>query len=451
MINDTIHDFLPFTGATTQQTATLNEFALFVAEENTDDFLILSGAAGTGKTSITTALIGFLNQTNQKYQICAPTGRAARILGRKSNAFSSTIHSTIYKTASDIITGTVTFTLRKIKDEEKVKTIFIIDEASMVGTLASNNSNELFQSAEGLLQSLIKYCKLIHPECKIIFLGDRYQLAPIHETHSMALSAKYLTQKFNLKGKEIELTEVMRQKSDSIIMKSAINTRLAIEKQSNATSIKADNYYNNIYDGAKDYVQTYKREGPDYAIAIGCTHRSNQFFNDLVRRSLFGTNAKFMEKGDYLIATSTYERNGIKLYSGDHVTVVNFDVNAIETIAGIQFMPVELKLTNGNKTELITDLMRLDLLNLPSGTNTREMENKLRHDRYTKNPIYRESLNPKDDKYIGALHLTYGHAITCNKAQGGEWQKVLINTCKIPNLNWQYTAITRAQNQLALF
>jgi len=65
--------------------------------------------------------------------------------------------------------------------------------------------------------------------------------------------------------------------------------------------------------------------------------------------------------------------------------------------------------------------------------------------------VYRETKNPKDDRYIGAMRLTYGHSITCNKAQGGEWKKVYVSTYYIPNLKWQYTAITRAQQELLLY
>ncbi len=448
----TILDFLHFDNPTDQQKSALLGMEKFVEPDNKEDFLILSGAAGTGKTSITTALVGYLNNQNLSFEICAPTGRAARILGRKSNILSSTIHSLIFDINTETETGKVFCSIKKIKEPVTKPKIFIIDEASMIGTKINNNEDNLFQLNTGLLDAIILFIKRYHEDSKVIFLGDRNQLAPINEETSMALDKKFLETKYQLKGAEFILSEVMRQQKGSIIMENAIIARKAIDNNLLEAPIKAHNSLPSIYKSADSYVNNYKKNGPDTAIAIGCTHNANRFFNDMVRQRLYSKNVNMLEIGDYLLVTKTWERNGIKLYSGDHVVVEGFDKNGIVSIAGFDFMPIEIKATNIKGDSItICDYMRLDLLQLPTGNNLPKLENKLRQERYAKNPIFRESKLPQNDIYVGALALTYGHAITCNKAQGGEWNTVYLNTFKIPDMRWQYTAITRAQERLIVF
>jgi exodeoxyribonuclease V len=448
----TIHSFLQFNAPTVQQTQALEAMQIFVAEECTEDFLILSGAAGTGKTSITTALIGYLNHEKIEFEICAPTGRAARILGRKSNVMSNTIHSTIFDISTETDTGKVICTIKKPSMQNKEPKIFIIDEASMIGSTPISNEDELFDIKTGLLDAIMIYIKRVHPQSKVIFLGDRNQLAPMHEQDSKALNKAYIELKYSYSGNEYFLTEVMRQQQGSILMDNAIATRIAIENNNGIAPIQCHQKMPSLYAGADSYVQHYNDTEPGNAIAIGCTHKGNLFFNDMVRQRLYGKQVAQIEIGDFLLVTKTWERDGVRLYSGDHVIVKNFDKNGIVKAGGFDFMPVELTSTNLQGEPItITDYMRLDLLRMPKGTNLVTLENKLRQERYIKNPIFRKSKHPRDDRYVGALALTYGHAITCNKAQGGEWHTVFLNTFTIPSLRWQYTSVTRAMEKLIVF
>ena len=195
MQTQSILEFLHFNRPTKDQETVLKAMQEFVQEENLDDFLILCGAAGTGKTSITSALIGYLNHLDVNYRIAAPTGRAARILGRKANTSTSTIHSMIYVPKQDKDSGKVVFKL-KISSNEK-PTIYIIDEASMIPTQVDNNDT-LFQVDKGLLFDLVSYIKTANAKNKIIFLGDQYQLPPIHEEHSYALQKEFIKTTFFL-------------------------------------------------------------------------------------------------------------------------------------------------------------------------------------------------------------------------------------------------------------
>ena len=444
-----ILDYLGFDSPTKEQVVALNAMSDFVKEDNTHDFLTLCGAAGTGKSSITSAVIGYLNSRDVAYKIAAPTGRAARIIGRKTKCLNSTIHSLIYNVDVNPETGEVTFSLKLNEDADR--TIFIIDEASMITTVVNNNELTLFKSANSLLSDLIKFIKAGNSKNKIIFLGDRNQLPPINETESLALVPSYLESEFNLKGNVYFLTEVKRQEDGSYIMKNAINTRVAIEENKQYSKIDAFKF-NYISGAATKYVEDYNNHERDYCISINPFHKGNQLFNQLVRERLFGKNVKMIEKGDWMLVTQKWSRNGQELYSGDHVTVEEINLVSAEYVGGLYFAPVKLKAKSlAGEDIIIHDYILLDSISFPTGYLPIEKEKSLRGERYRKNPVFRESGFPQDDKYVGAIRLTHGYSITCHKAQGGEWQKVYMGTFKIPSLKYQYTAITRAISNLVLY
>ena len=444
----TILDHLQFDCPTVQQRVALLAMSDFVSDANKDDFYILCGAAGTGKTSITTALIGYLNAKAVHYKIAAPTGRAARILGRKSKTVNSTIHSLIYNTKTIPDTGEIKFLLKEnvVKD----RTIFIIDEASMIASTVRNEVNNHFISDNSLLKDLIHFVKDGNPLNKIIFLGDKNQLPPVNEIDSKALSGEYLQNKFQLQGKSYLLTEVKRQEDGSLILKNATNIRLGIE--SNAQKVNLFGVEKKtVSQASNEYVKEFLNNGSESVISIGATHKMNKMFNNVVREKIYGIGAKTIELNDLLIVTNTWRRNDFQLYSGDHVTVLECNQNEVELVAGLHFLPVKLlsKSLQGQE-EIIQDYILLDSVLHPEGL-TIAQENRLRHERFSKNKAYRESGNPSDDRYVGAIRATYGHSITCNKAQGGEWDKVLINSFFMPSLRYQYTAVTRAKNNLLIF
>lgn len=442
-----ILDHLQFNCPTMEQKKALMEMSDFVKQNNNDDFLILSGAAGTGKTSITTALIGHLNTHSVPYNIAAPTGRAARILGRKSKTLNSTIHSLIYNPESDPESGEITFVLKenKIKDY----TVFIIDEASMISSKTTNDKDNLFKSNNSLLSDLILFAKKGNTKNKLIFLGDRNQLPPVNEQQSMALCESYLINKFSLKGSSHLLTEVKRQEDGSNILMNANKIRAGIDN--NLKSLQLNIERESVSKASDNYIKEYQKNGEDSIISIGTTHNMNMMFNGITREKIYGKSPKIVEKDDLLLISKTWRRNGIQLYSGDHVTVEEVKMSEIEDVAGLRFVPIRLKSKNlKNEVLIINDYLLLDCVVNPKGLKA-EQELKLRHQRFKKNKIYRESGNVADDRYVGAIRATYGHSITCNKAQGGEWDKVLVNSYYLPSLRYTYTAITRAKESLVFY
>jgi len=447
MGDKTIFKYLHFSHPTKEQTNVLRAMEDFVTPENQYDFLVLCGAAGTGKTSITAALIGYLNELSKPYKISAPTGRAARILGRKAKTTTSTIHSMIYAPKADNETGKVTFKLKLGHNANP--TVYIIDEASMIPKDIDKDQN-LFQVEKGLIYDLVAYIKKANVNNKIIFLGDRYQLPPIDEAESYALNKEFLERTFNLKGHSYLLTEVKRQEDGSYILENATDIREAIDRGEKSHPIKGTQN-RNIYAAADKYATNVKKDGLENQVAIGVSHKANKFFNDLVRERIFGNAKKILEKGDLLMVTQNWYRNGIQLYNGDHVELLSVDWNLQEQVAGLHFVAVKIKVLFSETETIIEDYALLETILSTGGVLDGKLENELRRQRYTKNKIFRDSNMPGDDRYVGALRLTYGHAITCNKAQGGEWKKVFVNTMGIPSLKWQYTAVTRGINVIEKF
>lgn len=443
----TIFDYLHFDHPSKEQETVLKAMENFIDDKNLYDFLVLCGAAGTGKTSITAALIGFLNAVDRPYKIAAPTGRAARILGRKAKTTTSTIHSMIYSAKSDNETGKVSFKLKNGYNSKP--TIYIIDEASMIPKDVDKNIG-LFEVDKGLIYDLIAYIKKANVNNKIIFLGDHYQLPPVGEQQSFALNKDFLEVTFNLKGDTFLLTEVKRQEDGSYILENATEIRKAIDEKKSAHPIKGTQS-KNIYIAADSYVKGIGNYGLENSVAIGVSHKANNFFNNLVRERIFGRAKKILEKGDLLMVTQNWHRNGIQLYNGDHIELLMVDWNLQEQVADLHFVAVRIKLLFAEKETIIEDYALLEPIISIGGKIDSTKENELRRQRNIKNKIYRESNNPEDDRYVGALRLMYGHAITCNKAQGGEWKKVFINTMGIPSLKWQYTAITRGINEIEKF
>src|ERR1035437_8508708 len=418
-IQKNILDFLHFDCPTIEQKNALLAMQIFVQNENIDDILILCGAAGTGKSSITTALIGYLNEQDVKYKIAAPTGRAARILGRKSNTFASTIHSMIYNVTSNTESGEVTFTRKVMDDTDRY--IFVIDEASMINAEIANNDQSLFKTDNSLLNDLLVYVKSGNKNNKIVFLGDRNQLPPVNEQESLALVPNYLMENYKMKCSLHLLTEVKRQEDGSYILKEATKIREAIDNKMNRVDLNTFKF-NNFSGAITHYTREYLSNDYDHCISIACSHNQNQAFNKYVRERIYGKDAKLIEKNDLLIVTKTWSRNEMILYNGDHVTVENIEMSKVEIVAGLHFVHIRVKGKNIDGSEYeVEDYLLLESIFHPSGCLQTADENKLRGERYAKNKVLRESGRPSDDRYVGALRLTYGHSITCNKAQGGEW------------------------------
>jgi exodeoxyribonuclease-5 len=308
----------------------------------------------------------------------------------------------------------------------------------------------LFEVEKGLIFDLIAFIKKANVNNKVIFLGDHYQLPPIGDTQSYALNKEFLENTFNLKGTSFALTEVKRQEDGSYILQNATEIRQAIDERKTShpiTGIQSKN----IYSAADSYVKGINQDGLESAVSIGVSHKANQLFNNLVRERIFGRAKKMLEVGDLLMVKQNWFRNGVQLYNGDHVELISVDWNLQEQVADLHFVAAKVKLLFSETETIVEDYILIESILSIGGKIDGQKENELRKQRYIKNQIFRSSNMPGDDRYVGALRLMYGHAITCNKAQGGEWKKVFINTWGIPSLKWQYTAVTRGIKEIERF
>ena len=442
-----ILDYLHFHLPTVEQKLALEALAQFVDMANKEDFFILSGAAGTGKTSITSALVGYLNKATQ-YRIIAPTGRAARILGKKTKCVSSTIHSLIYTPESNKETGTVNWKLKPNFNDEY--TVYIIDESSMIASSANNS--EMFQTSDSLLNHLIKYIKSGNPNNKIVFLGDKNQLPPYAENDSLALDPNYMRKQYSFTGSFHYLTEVKRVEDGSYILKNATRLRKSIDDNEITIPKLEANRFSNTWNAAKDFASNYDPNNIDKLVAIGRSHKSNKIFNEEVRKKVFGPSVPYLIKDDLLIIQQNWKRNDQVLFNGDHVIVEEIDLSKIELVCNLKFVPIKLKSTAlDGSSEIIEDYILLDTLLSENGQIPFEKEKELRAERFKKNKVYSSSGDSGDDRYVGAIRLGYGYSITCQKSQGGEWDKIYVNTFGIHDKRWLYTAITRAKKYLNLF
>jgi exodeoxyribonuclease-5 len=442
-----ILNFLHFHTPTLEQKSALEALSLFVDEDNNDDFFILSGAAGTGKTSITSALIGYLNDKEVSYKISAPTGKAARILGKKSKTVSNTIHSLIYNTETNTETGVTTWKLKKMRSD--TYTIFIVDEASMISS--KHIKQEMFNSDNSLLANLLKYVKSGNKKTKIIFLGDKNQLPPYSEFDSPALDPNHLRNTYHLKGSFHYLTEVKRVEDGSYILKNATQLRKSIDEGTQLPQLEA-NLLKHVWAAAKDYASEFNPENFDSSVAIGRSYRSNKIFNEEVRKSIFGSSAALIENGDLLIVLQNWHRGEKVLYNGDHILIEEIDLKNVEEVRGLKFVPVKIKAQSlDGSFEIIEDYILLDTLLYEDGRIPMPVENEFRAERFRKNKVFANTGNPADDRYVGAIRVGYGYAITCQKAQGGEWDKVYLNVFGVQDKKWLYTAVTRAKKELNVY
>ncbi len=482
-----IINYFPNLTLTSDQQNAIQKLQHFL--ESDDDIFILKGYAGTGKTTLLKGLTNFLNTRKQQYQIMAPTGRAAKIL-REKTGVGSTIHSAIYNLED------VDFSYSKKKKQQKdnrskesYKLIFpirednlkegnvlIIDEASMISNMG--NKQHLFKfGTDILLQDILTYANFSNLKTKIIFVGDPAQLPPVGDNKSWAFEPKLFENK-GLSVCEVELKQVTRQ-SNNNILENSILIRSQIEEEHPNKLVLNYDQTSFIKLKIEDIVSQYTNDNPipelENGVIISFSNMQCYHYNKAVRDVYF-PNKKDIQTDDIIQIISNQQLKKTKIYNGDFAKILDVS-DSVETIS------VSVSLENG-KTEKVflrfrNVIMKLDhfhepiecfivdsLLNSTNRDLTLEEHKALyinfimRFDAEQKRrkkdglPIYkRHSQEFKDmlltDKYMNAVRCKYGYAITCHKAQGGEWNNVIVDyTGRVglskDALRWAYTATTRA-------
>lgn len=459
---------------TKNQTEALNAIISFI--NSPTDCFILKGGAGTGKTTLLKVLLHTLKEENRACMCLAPTGRAARILGNKTEYPASTIHSAIYSFTdlevfedAEAINDPGTRIHFELKTDDPGENIFIVDESSMIADVESEQDDVRFGSGR-LLADFIEYTRIARPgrgpeKSKIIFVGDQCQLLPVKQDISPALSPAYLNSNHGLTCTEFEIKDVVRQKSDSMILVKAGMLRNRIE-EGVFNMFDLSSATDEIVEMASREAVSLVAESGNKAVLI--TYRNQQALelNREVRALLWGNENLPVQEKDCLLVN----KNAIKhrLFNGDLVKVTKVSEQVeTRTVLLRNFSPIKLTFRSiqvayrsfDNKPVFIDCLILENILNSPERALSPIEQRALFIDFLKRNPNlkvgtaeFRNAL--MHDDYFNALQVKYGYAITCHKAQGGEWDTAAVffgdsrGTKNESFFRWAYTAITRAKKKL---
>ena len=445
---------------TFEQEKVVKILADFLFCRKTDSLFLLKGYAGTGKTSLIGALVKTLDQLEQKCILLAPTGRAAKVFSHYAGHPAYTIHKKIYrqKSFSNEIDN---FSLN---DNLHQHTLFIVDEASMIAN--EGLSGSMFGTGR-LLDDLIQYV-YSGQGCRLMLIGDTAQLPPVGEEESPALSADAL-RGYGLEVYEGLLTEVVRQLHDSGILWNATELRRYIAEEDFFTlpPIKVEGFPdikvipgNELIEAISD---SYDRVGMDETIVVCRSNKRANIYNKGIRNTILYREEE-LESGDLLMVAKNnyFWAEGCKeidfIANGDIAVVRR--VRREREMYGFRFADVVLRFPDYNDTELEVKLL-LDTLHTETPALPKEMNDKLFYsvlEDYADISVKRERMKKmKTDPHYNALQVKYAYAVTCHKAQGGQWKAVFVDRALFGDepmtgdmLRWLYTAFTRATERLYL-
>jgi exodeoxyribonuclease-5 len=432
--------------------------ASYVFEENTDDIFLIRGYAGTGKTSILSALVRTLRSRRIPTVLMAPTGRAAKVLAAYSAFHASTIHRRIYfaMTAPD---GSMMLTLQKNKLKNAV---FLIDEASMIpDERADDNSGGRI-----LLDDIMEYV-FSGENCKLIFVGDIAQLPPVGLKVSPALNPVYLKNAYKNNVRKYELTEVVRQQQMSGILHNATKLRQVMLSK-NYSFPFLDTY------GFKDVIRissaelldeiisSYDLAGQDDTVIITRSNKRANQYNTAVRTQILQRENE-IEAGDVLmVVKNNYfwleaSSGAGFLANGDLLEVMA--ITTTEEKHGFRFANIEARMIDYPDEPEINVKIILDTLSAEGPALSTAENNKL-YNSVTASYAHitdRRELKQKvrNDEYFNALQIKFAYAMTCHKTQGGQWHTIFIDqgfispeNIDLDYLRWLYTAVTRATKRV---
>lgn len=456
----------------------------FIDKES--DCFLLKGYAGTGKTFLLKGIAHFLKISKRPFRLMAPTGRAARMISIITGFSAYTMHKNIYsfndlkedKIKDEDGTETFEYYFNLKNNDDDIQTIYIVDEASMISDITQQSEFLRFGTGK-LLTDLLDFIGCRNGlKRKIIFVGDPAQLPPVNSKISPALDKKYLENTFCLKIAEFELKEVFRQDKISGILNNATVIRKSIEDDLFNKFEIFDKHNNNVYEDIiiirpENLWENYKIVTDtgifDDTIIIAYTNAAVKKYNELIRNKLFPGKKDIMIGDKVIIVHNNYNYE-IELLNGEFGTIVEVDPivenrwitlkkNKNENKVYLEFRNICIRIIDKGCSHDINCKMIENLINSPEPYLTRDEMNALYIDFKIRHPALKPRtpefvLELKTDPYFNALHLKYGYAITCHKAQGGEWNNVFIDFHSSSNVKtaqyfrWAYTAFTRSKNRL---
>jgi len=473
---------------TAEQANALDVFARFMTDPNPHAVMILRGSAGTGKTSLSGAIVRTLKAIRQKVVLLAPTGRAAKVFSLSSGSPAYTIHRRIYREKAFAgVDGQF-----NLNDNLYADTLFMVDEASMVANLGLGGAT--FGSG-CLLDDLVQFVYQGHND-HLMLIGDKAQLPPIGEEESPALNAAVL-EGYGLSVYECDLNEVLRQSQQSGILYNATMIRQMITHDDITQLPKIR------FSGFSDIKQmpggeliealgdSYHRVGLDDTIVVTRSNKRANIFNNGIRNMVLDREEE-LESGDILmIVKNNYfwteeERKKVKSEEG---RVKNSPLTTHHSTFTTQHSEIPAFLANGDRCKVLKVSRRIELygfhfatllLQFPDYDNyeleatvlldtlqseapalTHEQQEQLFHQielDYQDVPLKADRMKAiRQDAYFNALQVKFAYAVTCHKAQGGQWAHVYVDQGYMTDdmltpdyIHWLYTAFTRATEMLYL-
>ena len=487
---------------TSQQQEVVEALAEFILREaSTDtspskaDVFILRGYAGTGKTSLVSALVRTMEQLERRCVLMAPTGRAAKVFSLYSGHEAFTIHKRIYRQKA--IDDDTVFSMGF---NAMTNALFIVDEASMI----SNDATNTIYGTGRLLDDLIQFVYSA-PGCRLILMGDTAQLPPVGDIHSPALQPEVLAG-YGLNVTCKTLTQVVRQHDLSGILQNATRLREIIEQTPSPLPLYGESYYHSEFtaDGdhsphlqggargwvcftpdvvnipgselVKEIANCYHHYGIDDTIVVCRSNKRAHVYNMGIRNQILDREEELASGDLIMIVKNNYYWKGPSLPLEGEMSegqrgsafsfIANGDIAQIlrvrneRELYGFRFADCELRFPDYDDLELTATVL-LDTLHTEAPALTHEQSEQLWNrvlEDYADIPTKKERMRKmKEDPYLNALQIKYAYAVTCHKAQGGQWSHVFIDQGYVtPDMmgtdyyRWLYTAFTRATDKVYL-
>lgn len=452
---------------TTCQDSLLKTIADFVCSDDSD-ILVVNGYAGTGKTTAISSVITTLKQYHTKCVLLAPTGRAAKVLSSYAGQPAFTIHKHIYRQKSVGGDGFGQFSLYPNKDKE---TLFIVDEASLIGIDAGQQQSSVAFGSGNLLDDLISYVRS-GVECKVILIGDSAQLPPVGIDASPALMKDYM----NMHGgvRWAELSTVVRQQQESGILHNATLIRhlqqeldcgpgimelcdlgLEVEGFEDIERISGGDLIEKISDAYSYY-------GEDETVILCRSNKRAIKYNMGIRSTVQFKEERLVRDDKLMIVKNCYQFvedvEGMDYIANGDIAKLQ-KISRFEERYGLHFAEARISFPDYDDQE-ITAKVILDTLESESAALTYEQSNALYqgvNEDYSHITVKKKRYEAvREDQYFNALQLKYANALTCHKSQGGQWRCVFIDNAfwqeelTVDDLKWLYTAITRATEKVYL-
>jgi tRNA A37 threonylcarbamoyladenosine biosynthesis protein TsaE len=458
---------------TPEQERALEVFSMFMTDRSDNVVMILRGSAGTGKTTLAAAVVKAMVALQQKLMLLAPTGRAAKVFSLYAGHAAYTIHRRIYrqKSAGDLSAFSLNDNLNK-------NTLFIVDEASMIANDAyANGGDSRWSFGSGCLLDDLMQFVYNGQNCRMMLIGDKAQLPPVGEEESPALSASFL-QGYGMNVYEADLNQVLRQSEDSGILWNATRIRsqesgvrslslpqIRLKGFADVCVVPGDELIESLSD-------SYSHVGMDETMVITRSNKRANIYNQGIRNMVLDREDELCRGDMLMIVKNNYfwvKETGVSsqesgegsfsfIANGDRAVVQR--VRHVHELYGFRFAEVTMQFPDYDDYEL-TAIVNLDTLTTEAPALTREQQEQLYNavlEDYSDIPRKADQIKKlKEDRYYNALQVKFAYAVTCHKAQGGQWAHIYLDQGYMTDemltpdyIHWLYTAFTRATEKLYL-